>query len=379
MYGLKPVPFNRTNRAAINQRAVGVAGLCRIQWSLPQANRCRAIFRDLEQMQVRGFCRRIPRLEVFAWLVVALAMPVVAQAAENAQGEATQTQLSVATRDRDGHTKATLEVSVVGDDGLPATGAVTIEEDKEELAGAALHSDGHATLALDLAPGDHSLRAVYAGDAAHQGSKSEPEAVHAMAGSTPNFSISASPAKLTLPLGKSGAVVASITPINNSLLTAPMFVTLSCQGLPDESSCTFTPENVEILPTSCNGQKTSPCPVTSTMVVETQLGSTRLARPFLKPRTKAVEWALLIPGGLVLLGLGWRRDRLGSLSLLVLLGAICVLGATACNERYDYFNHGPPHNPPTPAGTYTLTISAQSTNGITAVNHTTTVVLTVQP
>jgi len=54
------------------------------------------------------------------------------------------------------------------------------------------------------------------------------------------------------------------------------------------------------------------------------------------------------------------------------------LGVSACNIRYNYFNHGPPHNPPTPAGTYKVTVSAQSNNGITAATHTTTLVLTVQ-
>jgi PKD repeat protein len=55
-----------------------------------------------------------------------------------------------------------------------------------------------------------------------------------------------------------------------------------------------------------------------------------------------------------------------------------MLGTTACNARYDYFNHGPPQNPATPAGTYTVTLTAQSSNGVTAITNSTTMALTVK-
>jgi len=318
------------------------------------------------------------RLELVAGLALALAVPVLAQAAGNAQGEATQTALSVETHDQGGRTMADLSVTVSGEDGAPAAGVLAIEEDGRQLAGDVLDSEGHAKLALDLPAGDHLLRAVYQGDATHQGSVSDAESVHAEAGATPDFSISVAPATLSLPLGQSGSVIASITPVNNSSLTAPMFVTLSCQGLPDQSSCTFTPENIEILKSSCPDPASPSCPIKSTMVVETQLGTGSLTAS-LKRRAGPVAWAILLPGGLVLLGLGWRRrDWAGRSSLLLVLGAVSLLGISACNERYNYFNHGPPHNPPTPAGTYKVTISAQSNNGITAVTHTATMALTVQ-
>lgn len=305
--------------------------------------------------------------------------PALALAAEDTATQPTQTTLSAETHDQGGRTKANLEVNVSGEDGLPASGAVVIQDGGRQLAAAALNPSGRAALAVDLAAGDHSLRAVYLGDAAHLGSKSQPASVHAQASTTPDFSISVSPATLSLPLGQSGSVTASIKPENNAALASPMFVTLSCQGLPDESSCTFTPENIEILPTSCPNPSASTCPIKSTMVIETQLGTGALTRPQMLERGNPVNWALLLPGTLGLVGLAWRRRKgLGRLSVLVLLGMVTMLGATACNPRYYYFNHGPPHNPPTPAGTYTLTIAAQSNNGITAITHTTTMVLTVQ-
>lgn len=321
---------------------------------------------------------------MIAGIVLALAMPAFA-ASSDVPPQPTSTALTAEMRNDGGRTQASLEVSVLGADGQPAAGAVAIDEEGRQLAGAPLDGEGHATLTIDLAGGDHTLRAVYLGDATHRGSVSEANRVHADAGSTtPDFSISVSPATLSIPLGQSRQVVATITPVNNASLTAPMFITLSCQGLPDESSCTFTPENVEILsstPASCTKQSngSSLCPPTSTMVVETQLGSGALARPRVARRAGPATWALVLPGALALIGLGLRRRRwIGNLSLLVLLGFVSVLGSTACNSRYNYYNHGPPPIPATPAGTYKLTISAQSNNGITAITHFTTLSLTVQ-
>lgn len=319
------------------------------------------------------------RLKLIAGLAFALAVPALAAFAQDAVLQPTLTTLSAETHDRAGRTRATLEVSVAGEDGLAAGGAVVIEDSGRQIAGSALTAEGRAKLAIDLAAGDHSLRAVYMGDAAHRGSVSQPEGVHALAAAAPDFAISVSPASITLPLGQSGSVTAAIKPENSSSLSSPMFVTLSCSGLPDESSCTFTPENIEILPTSCPNPSASTCPIKSNMVVFTQLGTGLLAHPATPGRGSAISLALLLPGALGLVALARRRRNwLGNVSLVVLLGLVSTLGATACNSRYGYFHHGPPPNPPTPLGTYTVTVTAQSNNGVTAVTHSTSMTLTVK-
>ena len=150
-----------------------------------------------------------------------------------------------------------------------------------------------------------------------------------------------------------------------------MFVTLSCSGLPDQAACTFTTESVEILPAAT-------APLTSSMVIVTQTASAALSP---HPRSNSVTWAFLLPGALSLGGLAWgvrRRAWLNRLSLLGLVALVAMLGTTACNARYNYYNHGPPTNPATPAGTYTVTVTAQSSNGVTAITNPTTMALTVQ-
>jgi len=305
---------------------------------------------------------------------MALAMPVLAVAAESTQVLATQTTLAVETRDQGGRTQVTLAVTVAGEDGLAAAGTVAIEDFGKQQAGAVLNADGKASVALDLAGGDHQLRAVYTGDANHKSSVSPLERVHALTTSTPDFQISISPATLSLTPGQSGTVIASITPENAAALSGPMFVTLSCSGFPDESGCTFTPENVEIL---VNAVK----PVTSSMVFQTQAASQLTGKLAGRPSANPIAWALLLPGGLGLLGLAWggrRRRWLNRLSLLAFVGLVTLLGTTGCNPRYDYLNHGPPLNPGTPAGSYNIFVTAQYSNGVTATAHSTKLALTVK-
>lgn len=319
---------------------------------------------------MRGFICRGVRLERIVAACIALAMPAWASAAT----QATQTRLSTEVHDQSGRTQAALSVAVAGEDGLPATGSLTIEDQGKPLAGTALKSDGTAQITVDLAPGSHDLRAVYAGDAVHAASASDPSAVSAQSSSTPDFNIAVNPTSLSLTAGQTGDVTATVTPLNASALTAPMFVTLSCGGMPDQSSCTFTPENVEILPNAT-------APIVSSMVITTQSAGTRgMVAPH-PNGNNTIAWAALLPGSYLLAAVAFasrRRRWLSRLSLITLLGFVSVLGTTACNPRYNYINHGPPYNLPTPAGTYTVTIDAQSSNGVTASTHTITFALTVK-
>ena len=321
---------------------------------------------------MRRFLRRGVRLELVAALCVALSVPALGVAAESAAGLTTQTTILAETHDIHGHTQASVTVTVLGEDGLPGVGAVSVRDGSVDLAGAALDAKGEAHLTADLTAGPHALRAVYVGDASHLPSLSHVARVEAQASTTPTFSIVVAPTTLTLTPGQSGTITATITPVNSANLTAPMFVTLSCSGLPDQSSCVFTPENIEIVPNATAG-------ITSNMVITTQVGSqsqASLARPVSTP----VALAFLLPGAFALGGLAWsarRRAWLQRMSLLALVAVVTLLGTTACNPRYDYFHHGPIPNLATPAGNYTVIVAAQSSNGVTAITNTTTMALTV--
>ena len=110
-------------------------------------------------------------------------------------------------------------------------------------------------------------------------------------------------------------IAVTLVPEDNAALTSPMFVTLSCSGLPSEASCTFTPETVEILPTtpaSCpSGSPASACPPVSSMLLQTQEQvTTDVVRPGCPGRgSSPVAWAILLPG--MLGSVDWLGVRAG--------------------------------------------------------------------
>lgn len=335
---------------------------------------------------MRSFVRRWLRLE----FVSALGLALVPATAVFAQAISTQTTLSVSSL-ASGASQAV--VTVTGADGQPGTGVINIEDSGRILAQTQLSATGQASIPLTLTSGDNSLTAVYLGDSAHQASTSVAHDVAQpqVTGGTPSYqvgvsAVSPSTLPMTLTPGQSGSVTVTLTPVNNASLTAPMFVTLSCSGLPSLASCSFTPTSLEIqstTPTSCAaGSPASACPPTSLMSIttsavqnETPTASTA------QHKNNAVAWALLLPGVLGLGGIGFaarRRRWLQRLVLVALVGIVTTLGMTGCNPQYDYFNHGPGQPPATPAGTYTVTVTAQSTNGVTATTNSTTLVLTVE-
>ena len=326
---------------------------------------------NLEQVHVIRMFRRGMRLYLVAALGIALAMPALAATAASTQ-QATQTSLQVSTHDLNGRTQATLSMAVTSADGQPAAGSIALTDNGKPLAGFVLNAQGQSTGTILLAPGDHSLSAAYTGDQAHLLSHSESMAVRAVSGTTPDFSVSIAPATLSLAEGQSGSAIVSITPINAASLTAPMFVTISCSGLPDQSGCTFTPENIEI-------------PISATAAINSSVtfstSATSLAKADRARRdSRPIAWAVLLPGTLILGGFAFGARRRRLLSRLVLLGLVAfvtVLGTAACNPLYNYHNHGPPYNLPTPPGTYSVTVSAQSSNGVIATTHETTIALTV--
>lgn len=335
------------------------------------------IFSSLEQGNVRGLYGRGPRLEMVLGLAVALALPALARAAQDAPNQATQTTLTTTTHDADGRTEAELAIAVRDGNGQPASGSVSILDHGQAVASVALDSDGKASSTVQLAAGDHSLRAAYTGNATYKASHSTTAAVSAQSTGTPDYTVSvgalastlSTDAAGTLTPGQSGTAAVTITPENASALTAPLFVNLSCSGLPDQASCSFTPATVEI-------QSTTSGTLTSTILIETQKAS-KSSVPATKSTT-ALGW--LIPGSLGLMGLAFgahRRRWLSRVALVALLGLVTIFGTSACGKFYNYYNHGPIANPATPAGTYTVTIAAQSTNGVSATIKTTTLALTI--
>jgi hypothetical protein len=312
----------------------------------------------------------------------------VATAMAQSSSAGTHTTLTAETREVSGRTVATFTAAVTGSESV-ATGAVTLMERGKAIASAALTSDGTAEITLDgLAAGDHSLQAVYSGDSAHASSASESVALDTTTISTPDFALAIAPASMTIAApGDSGSLVATITPSNG--FTG--FISLSCSGpatsgsLPVGVSCTFTPANLQVAAATTANPTGA---VSANLELITSAGQQVSVRPSGKtPNVRhgvegPLALAVLLPGVVGLGFLARKRKQLGSnnflssASLLLLVGVVFAVGTTGCAARYKYLNHGPTYGG-TAVGSYTITVTAQTSNGVTATAHSTTLALTV--
>ncbi len=349
---------------------------------------------ELEQVHVIGKNRRGLRLHWIAVVGVGLALLPAARAfgqATTATALSVQSSTQACSTTGLTTTLTTLTIAVTSSSGVPS-GTVNIDDATSptatpaQIASATLDATGHATVSLYLANGSHTLEAVYAGDSTYAQSTSStaPVPISSQCDSTFAVSVSniapSSSSAMALKIGQSGTATVTVTPSQQyvaSLKTtgAPGFITVSCSGLPSLATCTFTPENLAILPGEDAG-------VVSSMLLQTQAQMSGVTQPVQRGhRSSPVVWAILLPGILGLGGIAWgarRRRWLQRLSLLALVALVTTLGTTGCNPLYYYYANGPEHPPATPTGTFTVTVAGQSTNGVTAVTNTTTMLLTIQ-
>ena len=284
-----------------------------------------------------------------------LGMVAGASAAENAT--ATQTTLTVATDNAGPRTRTTLTAHVSGGLGAPS-GVVNFRSGQTDLGSALVDSEGKASLQTDLLPaGSHPVVAIYQGQSAYLNSVSNAELVQANVSTAAGFTVAATPTSLSTAVGGFVSSNVTVTPVNGF----NAFVTLSCTGLPINTTCTFSPINVlAACTTSATGAQTC-TPGTSVMQIQTQTPSPNNTARNSEVGMRRFAFVFPLLFGLATLGAGKRRAwRNLALGMLVFAG---VMGMTACSQRYRYLNHGPPDNPGTPIGSYTITIQASSTTG----------------
>ncbi len=336
-------------------------------------------------------CRKLRLHWVAGWVIALALFPAVRAFGLTSTSTSLSAQTGTQACSTSGLTTTltALTITVTGSGGVPS-GTVNILDNASispvQIASAALNTSGQATVSLYLSNGSHTLQAVYAGSSTYATSGSTFASASISTQCNTNFAVSvsnispSSSSSMSLTTGQSGTATVTVTPSQVFVASlndtgAPSFVTVSCSGLPTLSSCTFTPESLELLP----GQDAG---VISTMLIQTQAQTAGAVPPAqLGHKSSPVAWAILLPGMLGLGGLAWgarRRRWLQRLSLVALVGLVASLGTTGCNPRYYYYNHGPGNPPATPSGTYTVTVAGQSSNGVTAITNTTTFQLIVQ-
>jgi Bacterial Ig-like domain (group 3) len=290
------------------------------------------------------------------WCMLFLGM-IAGAAAENTV--ATRTTLTVNTDNAGPRTRTTLTAHVSADLAGSPSGVVNFRSGEMDLGSAFVDGDGNASVQTDiLSAGSHEVVAIYQGQASYLTSTSNLEHVQANVSTVAGFTVAASPTSLSTAVGGFVSSVVTVTPVNGF----SAYVSLSCTGLPINTTCNFTPVNVPAnCTTSASGAQTC-TPGTSVMQIQTQTPS-----PLIAGRNNEGagmrRYAFVFPALFGLAGLGACRRRAWRNLLLGILAFAGALGMTACSQRYNYLNHGPPGNPGTPAGTYTITVQASSSTG----------------
>jgi hypothetical protein len=296
-------------------------------------------------------------IRTIGWCMLFLGMVAGLAAAENTA--TTRTTLAVATNNAGPRTKVTLTAHVTAPDLTSAlSGVVNFRSGEMDLGSALLNGEGNASLQTDVLPeGSHQVVAIYQGGSAYQTSLSTPEHVQANVSTVAGFTVAASPTSLSTAVGGFVSSIVTVTPVNGF----NAYVSLSCNGLPINTTCTFTPLNVPASCTTTAGVQTC-TPGTSVMQIQTQTPSPLLAAAN-SDGAAMRRYAFVFPALFGLVGLGASRRRAWRNLALALLAFAGAMGMTACSQRYNYLNHGPPGNPGTPIGAYTVTVEAESSTG----------------
>ena len=136
-----------------------------------------------------------------------------------------------------------------------------------DLGSALVDSEGKASLQTDLLPaGSHPVVAIYQGQSTYLNSISNPELVQANVSTAAGFTVAATPTSLTTAVGGFVSSNVTVTPVNGF----NAYVTLSCTGLPLNTTCTFSPISVLASCTTSTAGAQTCTPGTSVMQIQTQ-------------------------------------------------------------------------------------------------------------
>lgn len=299
----------------------------------------------------------LPRVAVFDLKVTAKRTVRIAthgrgmwEIAALSAGIATITALSSSPSNPGIGTNVTLSATVnhVSGAAVP-TGTMTFMDSSTFLGSGALNGSGLATFSTTaLASGQHSITAVYGGDSSYAASQASAQ-----------VTVSSGDFNLTIP-----TVSSSVNPGQSAMYTINVgavsgftgTVSFSCtSGLPSLTSCSFSPTTVTTSgPTTLTITTTAPTAAPPATGLGAGLGTT------------AGFFGLVLFGGLTARKRARRWDAAFFLvAVLVVCGALVSCGGSKPTVI---------HNPGTPAGTSTVTITATAGN----TTHTATVTLVVQ-
>jgi uncharacterized protein (TIGR03118 family) len=283
-------------------------------------------------------------------------LPSASQTEVQVTGKATTLTLVSSTGAARVGDAVTLTATIHAQTGIP-TGTVAFVDGNTQLGASPLDQNGVATLTVStLAAGNHSVGAIYNGDANFSGSTS---AAVAITISNTDFSLAANPPSAAVVAGQSANFMLTVTPAGGFSSN----VTFSCAPVTG-ITCTFNPATV----TPVNGAANTTLTVTTSANVQ-QFGF--MVRGPMGPAsffTRVFFLATLaLLGFAILQGRKFPRLRASMLTATTVLAIVAIsTGLGGCG--------GAGGSVPANRGTATINVIAQSGN----ISHTTTVSVTVQ-
>ncbi|MBT9330641.1 Ig-like domain repeat protein [Paracidobacterium acidisoli] len=236
---------------------------------------------------------------------------------------------------------------------ITPTGTVTFYNGGQQIpSSTSTLNGGIATFSIaTLNAGTYSVTAEYSGDVNYSGSGSTAASL-TVGAPTPSFTLSATPANLTLTSGQSGAAIITLVPTYGYTGT----VALSCGTLPANVTCSFSPASL-----TADGKNDA---VQSTLTITTSGAATAAASAVhadgagRNGSMRSLAF-LFLPSGLLLWGFAARRKRVGLYLPLLMLGLLTagLVGLSGCGGG----NGGSSQNAAT--GTSKITVTGAGSAG----------------
>ena len=268
---------------------------------------------------------------------------LLSQTLASSANTATTTSLTATPTSASVGQSIALTATVVASGGTP-TGSVSFLDGATVLGNATLSAQGTATFSsASLSAGSHSLSAQYGGDTTHAASASSSVSV-TIGGATSDFSIAASPASGSAAPGASVDTTLTLTPSGSFSGT----VSLACSGLPAGAVCSFSPASVSI-----NGGA-----ATSMLTISTRTATAQhMASPMGRSLDPLLPTGTLL-GGIAVPFIAHRSRRRGRSSKAFAFMAFLMIGIGVLAGCHD--DSGSSLSGATPAGTYTVKVTATS-------------------
>jgi VCBS repeat-containing protein len=242
----------------------------------------------------------------------------------------------------------TLSAIVTSIDGGSVTGSVQFLDGSTSLAAVTINSTGLASYSVQLSNGPHTLTAVYSGDVNNLASTST-ALLESVSGGL-DFSLSANPTMLSLSAGQS-------MPVTLSVFSADGFtgvVTFKCTGLPNGSTCSFTPATI-------TGNASSTAQSTMLMIGLPAVSAAVTPVSGDVRNTPFMAGLFVLPGGLLGICLLWQRRRLQRTLGMCVLATVCLVSvAIGCGAGSSTPASTSPGGDSSSVGSYNALITATS-------------------